>query len=157
MSRKFIGYVQYAWDNFSIFGQDAEKSTLDVVQKTLAFARKYPDLHYRIIKDAPFESVVFATKPFTEEEGEQWFELYTNEEEHYVYEQLSTLRKKDVLNIHDQNIQDVLNETIDEYVLETNDASFIFRYDRILVVSKQAEFINFSIRTDKLFRWFYND
>lgn len=157
MSRKFVGYVQYAWDDFSIFGQDAEKSTLDVVKKTLTLARRYPHLHYKIIKDTPFETVVFATEPFTEEEGEQWLELYSSEEEQYVYEQLCALREKDVLHVHDRNIQDVLNEELDEYLIESETTSFIFRYDRIIVVSKKQEFVNFSVATDKLYRWFFHD
>lgn len=157
MSRKFVGYVQYSWDDFSIFGRDAEKSTLDVVKKTLTLARKYANLHYKIIKDSPFEAVVFATEEFTEAEGEAWYELVHNEEEQYVYEQLSALLKKDVLHVHEHNIQDVLDGVIDEYLLENEETSFIFRYDRILVVSKLNEFVNFSVATDKLYRWFYNE
>lgn len=157
MGRKFVGYVQYSWDDFSIFGSDAEKSTVDVVKKTLSLARKYDSLVYKIIKDSPFEAVVFATEDFTEEEGEQWFELYANEEEQYVYEQLCTLFKKDMLQVHQHNIQDVLNGEIDEYLVESDETSFIFRYDRILVVSKQDAFVHFSVRTDKLYRWFYNE
>lgn len=157
MGRKFVGYVDYAWDDFSIFGRDAEKSTLDVVAKTIALSKKYDHLFYKTIKDSPFEAVVFATEEFSESEGEKWYEMWCDEDEHFVYDAIRTFFDEDTEEFHFHHVGEVLENQAEEYLMENNEIQLIFRYDRILVLSKNHEFITFSVRTDKLYRWFYKD
>lgn len=157
MGRKFIGYVEYTGDDFGIFGSDAETTTRKVVQKSIDLAKKYPSLHYQILSDSPFGVVVFATEPFPLAEGEAWYEKFGNEEEVFIYELMNKWGEETDGPEGKQSIQDVLDEEIEEFVWEKEGVQLIFRYDRILAVSNLDAFRTFSIRTDKLFRWFFNE
>lgn len=157
MSRKFVGYIENSMDEYSVFGNSNELSMIDIVNKTLALSSKHGKLHYRTIKNYPTEAVVFATSDFTETEGEDWFELCCNDDERFVHAHLRDFLKRDLLGVHKHNLLKVLDNNLEEYLMENDETEFIVRLDRIIVMSKVSAFITFSVRTDKLYRWFYND
>lgn len=154
MNRKFIGYIEYAWDDFNIFGRDSEKAVLDIVEKTLELSKKYDDIHYGIIKDTPHDAIVFSAKEFTLEEGEKWYEMWSTEEEQFVYGKLKECFDSDYVGVLKHNTQEVLDGGKEEYVVERDDVTLIIRFDKILVLSNNQEFINFSISSEKIYRWF---
>lgn len=157
MSKKFVGYIKSSMDEFSVFGSADEISIFEIVKKTLSLSSKHGKLYYKTIKDYPTEAVVFATQDFSEAEGENWFEMWCNDDEQFVHAHFKDFLKKDLLGVHNHNLHEVLDGNLEEYVLENEETKFIVRFDRILVLSKTSAFITFSVHTDKLYRWFFND